>query len=426
MTILDSLSLAWRTVRSNRLRTGITVAIIAIGIMALICIITAIQAMNQSLTESFSSMGANAFNIRFKESRVRFGGNGNGDVKKTRRGLKEKKSNLNKPLRREEAELFKTNFNFPNAKVAVYRRGPGGQEIHYEEKKTNPQVVVWGGDENYLQVNGYSIDQGRNLNQLDVQSGRNVCLIGANVATKLFGDRPERSIDKVIRVGSLPYRVIGLLKSKGSSAMMRQDDVIITSYTNVRNFQNASSSYMLGVIVNNVNELDVASDEATSIFRSVRKLEPTEEDNFVIERSDKFAEMFKSFLSGISGAAKAISFITLFGAAIALMNIMLVAVAERTKEVGLIKAIGGKSHNVRQQFLFESVIISLLGALFGIVSGVLLGNVAAVGLLNTSMVIPWGSIFVGILICSLVGLFAGIYPAMKAARLNPIVALRYE
>jgi putative ABC transport system permease protein len=426
MTILDSLSLAWRTVRSNKLRTGITVAIIAIGIMALICIITAIQAMNQSLTESFSSMGANAFNIRFKESRVRFGGNGNGDVKKTRRGLKEKKSNLNKPLRREEAELFKTNFDFPNAKVAVYRRGPGGQEIHYEEKKTNPQVVVWGGDENYLQVNGYSIDQGRNLNQLDVQSGRNVCLIGANVATKLFGDRPERSIDKVIRVGSLPYRVIGLLKSKGSSAMMRQDDVIITSYTNVRNFQNASSSYMLGVIVNNVNELDVASDEATSIFRSVRKLEPTEEDNFVIERSDKFAEMFKSFLSSITGSASAIGLITLIGAAIGLMNIMLVAVNERTKEVGLIKAIGGKSRSVRMQFLFESIIISLLGALFGIASGVLIGNLAAVLLFKTGMVIPWVWIIIGIIICSVVGLFAGLYPAMKAARLNPIVALRYE
>lgn len=426
MTVWDSFSLAWRTVRSNKLRTGITVAIIAIGIMALICIITAIEAMNQSLTESFSSMGANAFNVRFKESRVRFGGNGNDDVKKTRRGLKEKKSNLNKPIRKEDAELFKSNYNFPNAQVAVYRRGPGGQEIHFEDKKTNPQVVVWGGDENYLLVNGYSIDQGRNLNQLDIQSGRSVCLIGSNVAKKLFGDRPERALDKVIRVGSLPYRVIGLLKSKGSSAMMRQDDVIVTSYTNVRNFRNASSTYMLGVIVNNVNELDVASDEATSVFRAVRKLEPTEEDNFVIERSDKFAEMFKSFLSSITGSASAIGLITLIGAAIGLMNIMLVAVNERTKEVGLIKAIGGKRKSVRMQFLFESMIISLLGALFGIVSGVLIGNVAAVLFFKTGMVIPWGWIITGIIICSAVGLFAGLYPAMKASRLNPIVALRYE
>lgn len=424
MTTSDSLSLAWRTVRSNKLRTGITVAIIALGITALIGIITAISAMQQSLRESFSSMGANAFNIRFKESRARFG-NGGDDVKKTRRGLKEKKSNLGKPIRREEAEFFKTNYNFPGAQVSIYRRGPGAQEIHYEEKKTNPQITLWGGDENYLAVNGYSIDVGRNLNNLDVTSGRAVCLMGSNVAKKLFGDRPEKCVDKIIRVGSLPYRVVGLLKSKGSSAMMRQDDILLTSYNNVRGFENANPSYMVGVIVNNVSQLDVATEEATSVFRSVRKLEPTEEINFVIERSDKFAEMFIGFLSSIAGAAVAIGLITLTGSAICLMNIMLVAVNERTKEVGLIKAIGGKNKNVRQQFLFESIIISLLGALFGIIAGILIGNIAAM-LFKTGFIIPWLWVIVGIVICTLVGLIAGIYPALKASRLNPIVALRYE
>ncbi|MDE3252902.1 MAG: ABC transporter permease [Bacteroidota bacterium] len=425
MTTLDSLSLAWRTVRSNKLRTGITVAIIAFGIMALIGIITAIEAMNQSLRESFSSMGANAFSIRFKDSRVRMGGRNSGGITKKRRGLKEKKSNLDKPIRKEEAEFFKTHFIFPGAEVSIYRRGPGAQEIHYEEKKTNPQITLWGGDENYLAVNGYSVESGRNLNGLDIQSGRNVCLIGSNVASKLFGDRPEKSVDKIIRIGSLPYRVIGLLKSKGSSAMMRQDDVIITSYTNIRHFSNANPSYMLGVMVGNVKQLDVATDEATSVFRAVRKLEPIEDVNFVVERSDKFAELFIGFLSSITGSAGAIGLITLIGAAIGLMNIMLVAVNERTKEVGLIKAIGGKSKNVRQQFLFESLIISLLGALFGIVLGVLVGNLFSI-VLKTGFVVPWLWVIIGIVICSAVGLSAGIYPAMKAARLNPIAALRYE
>ncbi len=424
MTIFDSLSLAWRTVRSNKLRTGITVAIIAFGIMALIGIITAIEAMNQSLKESFSSMGANAFNIRFKDSRVRFGGN-NSDVKKTTRGRKEKKSNLDKAIQKEEAEYFKKNFDFPLAKVSIYRRGPGGQEVNYKDKKTNPQIVVWGGDENYLQVTGYVIEMGRNLNDLDQQSGRNVCLIGSNVAKTLFGDRPDKSIDKIVRVGGLPYRVIGLLKSKGSSAMLRQDDVVVTTYNNVRNFQNASRSYLVGVMVSNVNELDPASGVATSVFRSVRRLKPLDEDNFVIEKSDKFAEMFISFLSSITGSAGAIGLITLIGAAIGLMNIMLVAVNERTKEVGLIKAIGGKSKNVRQQFLFESMIISLLGAVFGIILGVMVGNVFGL-ILKTGFVVPWTWVIVGVVICSVVGLIAGIYPAMKAARLNPIVALRYE
>ena len=425
MTTLDSLTLAWRTVRSNKLRTGITVAIIAFGIMALIGIITAIEAMNQSLRESFTSMGANAFSIRYKDSRVRMGGGNRQAFTKTKRGKREKKSNLDKPIRKEEAEFFKKNFNYPGAQVSIYRRGPGAQEVHYGDKKTNPQITLWGGDENYLSVNGYSVQLGRNLNNLDIESGRSVCLLGSNVATKLFGDKPEKCIDKVIRVGSLPYRVIGLLKSKGSSAMMRQDDMILTSYTNVRRFENANPSYLVGVMVSNVKELDVASDEATSVFRAVRKLEPVEEINFVIERSDKFAEMFIGFLSSITGSAGAIGLITLIGAAIGLMNIMLVAVNERTKEVGLIKAIGGKSKNVRQQFLFESMIISLLGALFGILLGVLVGNLFSI-VLKTGFVVPWMWVLIGIFICSVVGLAAGIYPAMKAARLNPIVALRYE
>ncbi|MEA3425918.1 MAG: ABC transporter permease [Bacteroidota bacterium] len=425
MTTLDSLTLAWRTVRSNKLRTGITVAIIAFGIMALIGIITAIEAMNQSLRESFTSMGANAFSIRYKDSRVRMGGGNRQAFTKTKRGKREKKSNLDKPIRKEEAEFFKKNFNYPGAQVSIYRRGPGAQEVHYGDKKTNPQITLWGGDENYLSVNGYSVQLGRNLNSLDIESGRSVCLLGSNVATKLFGDKPEKCIDKVIRVGSLPYRVIGLLKTKGSSAMMRQDDMILTSYTNVRRFENANPSYLVGVMVSNVKELDVASDEATSVFRAVRKLEPVEEVNFVIERSDKFAEMFIGFLSSITGSAGAIGLITLIGAAIGLMNIMLVAVNERTKEVGLIKAIGGKSKNVRQQFLFESMIISLLGALFGILLGVLVGNLFSI-VLKTGFVVPWMWVLIGIVICSVVGLAAGIYPAMKAARLNPIVALRYE
>ncbi len=427
MTTLDSLSLAWRNVRSNKLRTSITVAIIAFGIMALIGIITAIQAMNQSLKESFSFMGANSFSIRFKESNFRMGGGGNRDeFAKAKKGAKkEKKSNLGKPIRMEEATSFKSAFSFPGAVTTVYRRGPGGMEIHYLEKKTNPNIVIMGGDENYLNVNGYTLILGRNINNLDVQSGRNVCILGSNVASKLFGDKPEKCIEKIIRVGSVPYRVIGLLKEKGSSAMLRQDDVVVTSFSNLRRFTNGSPSYMLGVMVQNVNELSVADGEATSVFRNVRKLQPVDEDNFALEKSDKFAELFIGFLSSITGSAGAIGLITLIGAAIGLMNIMLVAVNERTKEVGLIKAIGGKSRNVRQQFLFESVIISMLGALFGIFLGVMVGNLFSI-ILKTGFVIPWFWVILGIVICSVVGLTAGIYPAMKAARLNPIDALRYE
>ncbi len=424
MTIADSFLLAYKTVTSNKVRTGITVAIIAFGIMALIGIITAIESMNQSLKESFSSMGANAFTVRYKESKARFGHKRDEEVTLAKRGQKEKKSNLGKPIRKEEAMAFKQGFAFP-ALVSVYFRMGSNVECRYKDKKTNPQTNIWGVDDNYINVTGYTISLGRNFSALDVESGRNVCLLGANVATKLFGSTPEMCIDHTVLVGGMTYRVIGLLKNKGSSAFLRQDDVVLTTINNSARFNNPSSSYSIALMVNQVTELDAAIGEATSLFRNVRKLIPTDEDNFVIEKSDKFAQMFISFLSSITGSAAAIGIITLIGAAIGLMNIMLVSVNERTKEVGLIKALGGKRKNVRQQFLFESMIISLLGAVFGIVLGVLVGNIFGL-ISHTGFIVPWAWVITGIVICSLVGLAAGIYPAMKAARLNPIVALRYE
>ena len=428
MTLQDSFILAWRTVKSNKLRTGITVAIIAFGIMALIGIITAISAMNQSLKENFSFMGANAFSIRYKEMNARMmggGGRNKQEFSKQEVGQKEKKSNLDKPIKLEESVYFKDNYGFNRAQVSVYRRGNGNNELRYKNYKTNPQVSMWGGDENYLGVNGYQLDLGRNLNNVALQSGRNVCLIGSNVATKLFPNNPEKSIDKVILVGGKPYRVIGLLKSKGSSAMMRQDDVIVTSLKNIRQYQNISSSYQIGVMVNNVAELDPAIGESMEQMRKARRLIPSESDNFIIDKSDKFADIFIGLLAGISGAAGAIGLITLIGAAIGLMNIMLVAVNERTREVGLIKALGGKRRDVRRQFLFESILISILGAIFGIILGVLVGNIFSI-VLKTGFIVPWLWVGIGIAICTLVGLVAGIYPAMKAAALNPIDALRYE
>ncbi len=421
MVLTDSLALAFRTVRGNKLRTGITVAIIAFGIMALIGIITAIDAMNGSLRNSFSTMGANGFTMSYKE-RFRFGDDNETTKEKT--GQRQKKSNLDKPIQLTEAELFKSNFSYP-ATVSIALNGPGNNEIHYKNKKTNPNVRIYGGDDDYLQVNGYSINFGRNFNPLDVQTGRNVCLLGSDVATKLFSIVTEKDIDKMVSVGGIPYRVIGILKSKGSSAMLRADNIIITTYNNVRRLQNISPSFTIGVMANDVQQLNGAVSEATGTFRAIRKLHPTEEDNFVVEKSDKLAETFIGLLGSIQGAAGAIGLITLVGAAIGLMNIMLVAVNERTREIGLIKAIGGKKKNIRQQFLFESTIISLLGAVFGIVLGVLVGNFFAM-FLGTGFVVPWMWVIIGIVICSAVGLLAGLWPAIKASRLNPIVALRYE
>lgn len=425
MSFLDVFSLAFRTVRSNKLRTGLTVAIIAFGIMALVGIITAIKAMNQKFSESFSSMGANAFTIRFRERNIRFGNDGGREVelsKKTKR--KEKKSNLGKVITKDEAELFIKTYHYPSiTSISIF--GNRNTIISYEDRKTSPNVTLLGGDENYLLLNGFALADGRNINRTEVQSGGNVCLLGYDVAKKLFKMGIEKATNAMIRINDIPYRVVGVLESRGSTLGFSRDNLVITSYTNIsRNFP-SNFSYVIAVLTDDIMQVNEAMGEAEATFRPIRKLLTTEDNNFALDRSDSIAEKAMNSLGFLTISATVIGLITLIGAAIGLMNIMLVSVSERTKEVGLIKAIGGKSKMVRRQFLLEAVIISVLGAIFGIFLGILVGNMFSL-VLDTGFVVPWNWVVYGIIICTVVGLLAGLYPALKAGRLNPIEALRYE
>lgn len=425
MNFLDIFSLAFRTVRSNKLRTGLTVAIIAFGIMALVGIITAIKAMNQKFSESFSSMGANAFTIRFRERNIHFGNDGNGEVQLSKKSNKKtKKSNLGRKITRDEAELFASTYHYP-AITGISIMGNRNTIVSYEGRKTSPNVTLLGGDENYLLLNGMTIAVGRNINKTEVQSGSNVCLLGYDVAKKIFRAGIEKAANSTIQVNGIPYRVIGVLESRGSTFGFSRDNMVITSYTNItRNFS-SGSSFVIAVLTDDIMQVNEAMGEAEAAFRPIRKLTTTEDNNFVLDRSDSIAERAMKSLGFLTISATVIGLITLIGAAIGLMNIMLVSVSERTKEVGLVKAIGGKSKMVRRQFLLEAMIISVMGAVFGIFLGILVGNLFSL-VLDTGFVVPWNWVLYGIVICSVVGLVAGLYPAWKAGRLNPIEALRYE
>lgn len=419
----DLISIAFRTIRGNRLRTGITVAIIAFGIMALVGIITAISAMEQKFTESFSAMGSNGFTIRFREVQRNF--NNNNEVKKTERGAKKvKKSNEGKPITQDQAEAFKKNYTYP-ALTSISVSGGSNYLLSGNNNKTLPTVRLYGGDENYLDLSGYEISEGRPLLETDVKTAANLCVVGMDVAKKLFPNRASAIVNQSIRINGVPYRVVGLLKEKGSTFGFSRDNIVITTYTNARRQFGLNNSFFVGVKAPLVTMVDEAMGEAQGTFRPIRKLQVSEADNFYLDKSDSFAQMAISNLKFLTISAFVVGLITLIGAAIGLMNIMLVAVTERTKEVGLIKAIGGKQDAVRFQFLMESILISLLGAVIGIVLGILVGNLFSV-VLGTGFVVPWNWVVYGVLICSIVGLLAGLYPALKASRLNPIEALRYE
>lgn len=426
MTTSDILSLSWRNISSNKLRTALTVIIMALGIFALILIITAIQAATNSMTTSFSTMGANSFSLRYKERNVRIGGGRHSNTAKiSKSALKERKSSTGKVITFEEAKDFKDRYIFP-AKVGLMVRGPAGIVVNNDRKKTNPDVNVIGGDENYVELNGYKIAYGRNLTPAEVESGMSICLLGIGVAKKLYPDNPAKAVDNVVSVDHIPYRVIAVLDEKNSSAFFNANKVVVTSYNNIRRlYANSNTSFNVGVMVSDFQHMDAAIAEARGTFRQVRQLDIKEDDNFYVDKSDSIAETLLNNLSFLQTGTIGIAFITLIGAAIGLMNIMLVAVNERTKEIGLIKAIGGTRKDVQAQFLWESVLISLIGAGLGIFAGVMAGNLFG-HFFNSEFVVPWMWVIRGVLVCSLVGLVAGLYPARKAARLDPIVALRYE
>ncbi len=425
MKLRNTIALSFQTVRSNRLRTTITVIIIALGIMALISIITAVEAVNISLTESFSTMGANSFSLRHRERTVRFGGPPRGDARVTRRNVRSRVAKEGRVITFDEARAFSRNFRFP-ARVGIALAGPAGIIVSQASVKTSPDIRLIGGDVNYLAINGYELLTGRNFSEADVESGRSVCVISSVVARKLYSDKAEKALDRVITVANSKYRVIGVLKDKGSSAFMNADKVVITTYNNIRRiFGSDGKSYNIAVQVPDMKMMDVAVGEAVGVFRPIRKLLVKDADNFYVDKSDSIVQSFIKNLGFLKYATLAIALITLIGAAIGLMNIMLVAVNERTREIGLIKSIGGKASEVRAQFLWEAVIISLLGAVVGILAGILLGNLVAL-LLKTGFVIPWAWVGAGVVVCSIVGLAAGLLPAIKASRLDPIIALRYE
>lgn len=407
----ENIRISLRAIKSQLLRTTLTALIISFGIMALVGILTAIDAIKSSINSNFTSMGANTFTIRNREMTVRIGKNG-----------KRPKSFRN--ITYDEAIKFSKEYSFP-ASPSVSTMASGAATLKFESKKSNPNIRVFGGDENYLATSGYELESGRNFSSQEIQYGNHVVIIGKDVVTALFDTKTD-PLDKIITVGSGKYRVIGVLKSKGNSMGFGGDKVSILPLANVRQyFSRPNMTFTINVMVNNSQLMDAAVGEAMGTFRRIRKVAVGEDENFEITKSDNLANLLIDNIQKVTAGATAIGIITLLGAAIGLMNIMLVSVTERTREIGIRKAIGANAKTIRSQFLVEAIVICQIGGLLGIVLGIAIGNLISMQL-GVGFIIPWFWIISGIILCMFVGLISGLYPAIKASKLDPIEALRFE
>ena len=409
----ENVKIALGSIRTQLLRTILTIIIITIGITALVGILTVVAAFENNLNSTFASMGSNTFNINQYKTQLR----GNGGVNKIEK--------INPIITYPEAKAFKEKYSYPLTQTSLSFIATSSAEVKFENQKTDPEISVLGVDEYFLTNSGLEVTQGRNFNPFDISNNVYYCIVGSDFVSKgLLKD--VNPIGKIISIRGAKFKVIGVLKEKGSTFGNSQDLRIMIPIQVARSLFSAPNiNYSLSTMIQRTELLDDAIDNAIFTMRKIKKLNPVEEDNFGISRSDDLVNRIASITGFLGVSAWLIGIITILGSSIALMNIMIVSVTERTREIGVRKALGAKKSAIAFQFFIETITVGQIGGIFGILFGILVGYGIS-SLLNLAFVTPWQAIFAAFATSFFVGLVSGLYPAIKASQLDPIEALRYE
>jgi len=409
----ENVKIALGSIRTQLLRTILTIIIITIGITALVGILTVVAAFENNLNSTFASMGSNTFNINQYKTQLR----GNGGINKIEK--------INPIITYPEAKAFKEKYSYPLTQTSLSFIATSSAEVKFENQKTDPEISVLGIDEYFLANSGLEVTQGRNFNPFDISNNVYYCIVGSDFVSKgLLKD--VNPIGKIISIRGAKFKVIGVLKEKGSTFGNSQDLRIMIPIQVARSLFSAPNiNYSLSTMIQKTELLDDAIDNAIFTMRKIKKLNPVEEENFGVSRSDDLVNRIASITGFLGVSAWLIGIITILGSSIALMNIMIVSVTERTREIGVRKALGAKKSAIAFQFFIETITVGQIGGIFGILFGILVGYGIS-SLLNLAFVTPWQAIFAAFATSFFVGLVSGLYPAIKASQLDPIEALRYE
>lgn len=411
MNLIENFREGIRSIRANLLRSVLTALIVAIGIFSLVGSLTAVEAIEASVAESLSTLGVNTFDIYSRRNR-----------QASQDGVKQK---VYKPLQLNEAQKFIDRYQVL-ARISLSASLSQIVEVKHKSKKTDPNIGVDGVNEDYMTIKSLEIEQGRNFSVIEIQFGSKVAVVGSKVAAKLF-EKGENPIRSTITFKGVQFRVIGVLKEKGQLSEDNYDNMVFIPIIVANQMASGRGlDYYLTVGIEDVSKMDFAMGEATGLMRSIRQDRVGTEDSFELVKSETLAENLASITSGLRIGGFGVGFVTLLGAAIALMNIMLVSVTERTREVGVRKALGATPLRIRQQFVMEAIVVCLLGGAGGIVFGIVIVNIISLSLGVDAIVLPWLWMFVGLVVCVMVGLLSGYYPAFKASKLDPIESLRFE